>query len=81
MATGSGTAYITSSVEHPDHVIIVERQIYYVRFIEWFFSTPPLLLNLGLLAGLAWFDILTMLILGELMILCALMGGMITTSW
>jgi bacteriorhodopsin len=82
MATGSGRKIVHNGVEHlPGRTVIILREIFYVRFIEWFFSTPLILLNLALLSGLAWIDVFTMLILDELMILCALMGGLVTNSW
>jgi bacteriorhodopsin len=82
-ATGSGKGMIgpIKTPHHGEHADLYFREISYARFIEWFFTTPLILLNPALLAGLAWIDVFTMLILDEMMIVCALMGAFITTSW
>jgi bacteriorhodopsin len=86
MATGSGTVYIHAGVEHHhasggDYDVTIVRQIFYVHIIEFFFSSPLMLLNLALLAGLSWIDVITLMVIVELMTLCVLMGGTATNSW
>jgi bacteriorhodopsin len=86
MATGSGIIYARSGIEHhrssgEEHDVIIIRQIFCSRFIEWICTGPLILLTLALLAGLSWFDTLTVIILDELMILCCITGGVNPTSW
>jgi bacteriorhodopsin len=86
MATGSGKIYITAGVEHHhtsegDYDVVIIRQVFFTRFIEYIFSTPLVLLSLALLAGLAWIDIFTVIVVDELMVVCVLMGGVTTESW
>lgn len=45
------------------------RQIFYVRYIDWVITTPLLLMELGLTAGLPWNNILWILLLDEVMII------------
>jgi len=86
MATGSGTIFVISSTElhHStdggDYVLVLLRQIFYVRFIDFFFTTPLLLLNLALLCGLSWIDTLNMVLIDELVMVCVLMGAISHSS-
>ena len=54
--------------------------IFYVRFIEWFLTTPLILLNLALLAGLSWADVFSMVIADEMMIVSGFMAGVTSKS-
>jgi bacteriorhodopsin len=86
MASGSGKAYITAGVEHHhtsagDFDVVIVRQIFSTRFIEYYFSSPPILLYQGLLAGLSWIDIFTLVVLDWLMATCVLMGAWTAESW
>ena len=86
MATGSGTSFATVGVEH--HVttdgrgynMIISRQIFYVRYIEWILTTPLFLLNLALLAGLSWADIFAMIVVDMMMAVCCFMGAVTSKS-
>jgi len=86
MATGSGTTFATVGIEHYRNVggggydVIISRQIFYVRFIEWFLTTPLILLNLALLAGLSWADVFSMIIADEMMIVSGFMAGVTSKS-
>ena len=86
MATGSGTIFVIAGIEHHhskdagDYVLVLLRQIFYARFIDFFFTTPLLLLNLALLCGLSWVDTLNMVAINELLGVCGLMGAISHSS-
>ncbi|KAK5105751.1 hypothetical protein LTR62_002187 [Meristemomyces frigidus] len=50
------------------------REIFYVRYIDWFITTPLLLLDLLLTAGLPWPSILWTIFLDLVMIITGLVG-------
>jgi bacteriorhodopsin len=87
MATGSGKTYVLNKIEHHHLVgagpydILIYREVFYGRLIEWFLSSPFILLNLALLAGLAWIDVLIVLIADEMMMASGLMGAVVRQSW
>jgi bacteriorhodopsin len=82
MATGSGIIYLPNGVEHtPTGVVIILREIFYVRFMEHFFSGPVVVLYLTLLAGLSWIDTLAVLIIADILILCACMGALTSSPY
>jgi len=86
MATGSGVSFATVGIEH--HVttdgkgydVIISRQIFYVRYIEWTFIGPLYLLNLALLAGLPWADTFTMIVVDVMAAVCCFMGAVTSKS-
>ncbi|KAI9813861.1 MAG: ion channel activity [Thelocarpon impressellum] len=57
------------------------RQIFYVRYIDWFITTPLLLLDLLLTAGLPWPTILFTILLDEIMIVTGLVGALVKSSY
>lgn len=57
------------------------REIFYVRYIDWFVTTPLLLLDLLLTAGLPWPTILVTLLADEIMIVCGLVGALTQTRY
>lgn len=81
MATGDGVNYNkiveTTSHKHglPDTEDIVYRQVYWARYVDWSVTTPLLLLDLALLAGLAGANILVALVADEIMILTGLFAA------
>lgn len=80
MATGHGTAYhhvkVKESNKHvPDTVHDVYREVYYARYIDWSLTTPLLLLDLALLAGLSGADILVTIFADVIMILTGLFAA------
>jgi len=80
MATGHGVAYhhveVKESHKHvPDTVHEVARQVYYARYIDWSLTTPLLLLDLALLAGLSGADILVLIFADLIMILTGLFAA------
>lgn len=57
------------------------REIFYARYIDWFITTPLLLMDLLLTAGLPWPTILYTILLDEVMIATGLMGALVSTSY
>lgn len=59
----------------------INRSIFYVRYIDWFITTPLLLLDLLLTAGLPWPTILFTLLMDEIMIVTGLIGALVHSSY
>lgn len=57
------------------------RSIFYVRYIDWFITTPLLLLDLLLTAGMPWPTILWTIIIDEIMIITGLVGALVVSSY
>jgi len=57
------------------------REIFYVRYIDWFVTTPLLLLDLLLTAGLPWPTILYTILLDEVMVVTGLVGALVASSY
>jgi bacteriorhodopsin len=81
MATGGGICYhkIIVIEEHhkhiPDTKEIIYREVYWARYVDWFFTTPLLLLDLSLLAGLAGANILVAIVADVIMVLTGLFAA------
>ena len=80
MATGDGVSYkhttIVEQNKHaPDTVRHIYREVYYARYIDWSLTTPLLLLDLSLLAGLAGANILVAIVADVIMILSGLFAA------
>ena len=59
----------------------VNRSIYYVRYIDWVITTPLLLLDLMLTAGMPWPTILWTLLVDEIMIITGLVGALVASRY
>ncbi|KAI4183702.1 MAG: hypothetical protein LQ346_006253 [Caloplaca aetnensis] len=57
------------------------REIFYVRYIDWTITTPLLLLDLLLTAGLPWPTILYTILIDEIMIVTGLVGALVQSSY
>lgn len=57
------------------------REIFYARYIDWVITTPLLLLDLLLTAGLPTPTILITIFADEVMIVCGLIGALTRTSY
>ncbi|KAL8694256.1 MAG: hypothetical protein Q9218_001082 [Villophora microphyllina] len=57
------------------------REIFYVRYIDWTITTPLLLLDLLLTAGLPWPTVLYTILLDEIMIITGLIGALVQSSY
>lgn len=59
----------------------VNREIFYVRYIDWFITTPLLLLDLLLTAGMPWPTILWVILVDEVMIVTGLVGALVHSQY
>ncbi|KAL9103124.1 MAG: hypothetical protein Q9163_001804 [Psora crenata] len=57
------------------------REIFYVRYIDWVITTPLLLMDLLLTAGLPWPTILYTILIDEIMIVTGLVGALVTSTY
>lgn len=80
MATGHGVSLnkIVVRTQHdhvPDTYETVYRQVYYARYIDWAITTPLLLLDLGLLAGMSGAHIFMAIVADLIMVLTGLFAA------
>jgi len=80
MATGHGISYhhvkITESHKHvPDTTKDIYREVYWARYVDWSLTTPLLLLDLALLAGISGGHILLAIVADIIMILTGLFAA------
>lgn len=78
MATGSGISIHTTTIKETKlHVVteIVKRQVYWARYVDWSLTTPLLLTNLSLLAGLNGASILVLVVSDVVMVLTGLFAA------
>jgi len=80
MATGHGVALnkIVEREQHdhvPDTFTTTYREIYWARYVDWSITTPLLLLDLGLLAGMSGGHMIMMIIADIIMVLTGLFAG------
>ncbi|KAI1778325.1 opsin-1 [Hypoxylon cercidicola] len=78
MATGDGITshpYVNERSKHGAVTEIVKRDIYWVRYVDWSITTPLLLLDLCLLAGLNGASILVTVVSDVIMILAGLFAA------
>lgn len=80
MATGDGINYnkIVVKEEHkhvPDTYQVIYREVYWARYVDWSVTTPLLLLDLCLLAGLSGANILVAIVADIIMILTGLFAA------
>ncbi|KAL1305966.1 hypothetical protein AAFC00_004103 [Neodothiora populina] len=59
----------------------INREIFYVRYIDWFITTPLLLMDLLLTAGMPWPTILFVILVDEVMIVTGLVGALVRSSY
>jgi len=57
------------------------REIFYVRYIDWVITTPLLLLDLLLTAGLPWPTVLYTIFVDEIMIITGLVGALVSSQY
>ena len=57
------------------------RGIFYVRYIDWVITTPLLLMDLLLTAGLPWPTVLWVILVDEVMIITGLVGALVKSSY
>ncbi|KAK4983077.1 hypothetical protein LTR50_007429 [Elasticomyces elasticus] len=59
----------------------INREIFYVRYIDWFITTPLLLMDLLLTAAMPWPTILFIILVDEVMIVTGLVGALVKSSY
>lgn len=59
----------------------INREIFYVRYIDWFITTPLLLLDLLLTAGMPWPTVLWVIFVDWVMIVTGLVGALVRSSY
>ena len=57
------------------------REIFYVRYIDWFITTPLLLMDLLLTAGMPWPTIFFVVMADEIMIITGLIGALVRSVY
>lgn len=72
MATGIGESYIHEGKGATSPL----RQVFHARYIDWLFTTPLLLIDLTLLAGLPAGEIIVVVIADIIMIVTGLIAGL-----
>lgn len=81
MATGQGIGIHETKIhEHHENVdvgtdTLIRRQVFWARYVDWTLTTPLLLLDLGILAGLSGAHILMAVIADIIMILMGLFAA------
>lgn len=59
----------------------IDREIFYVRYIDWFITTPLLLMDLLLTAAMPWPTVLWVIMVDEMMIVTGLVGALVESSY
>lgn len=73
---GENKIVLTQSQKHfPDVKQVVYREVYWARYVDWSLTTPLLLLDLCLLAGLPGANILVAIVADVIMILTGLFAA------
>ncbi|EXJ79225.1 hypothetical protein A1O3_08726 [Capronia epimyces CBS 606.96] len=80
LATGDGISFNTYTVTEshkrvPDTHQTYKREVYWARYVDWSITTPLLLLDLALLAGLSGANILVAVVADIIMILTGLFAA------
>jgi len=80
MATGQGVVLnkIVEREQHdtvPDTFTTTYREIYWARYVDWSITTPLLLLDLGLLAGMSGGHMFMMIVADVIMVLTGMFAG------
>ncbi|RSL42146.1 hypothetical protein CEP54_015590 [Fusarium duplospermum] len=76
------TGGITMIAAISDHRVAgVYREIFHVRYIDWFITTPLLLMDLLLTAGMPWPTVLWVILVDWVMIVTGLMGALVKSSY
>jgi len=81
---GSDLGYTAVNVEFQrsdPSVSGTNRQVFYARYIDWFITTPLIILDLTLLAGLHWMNILFVVFLDWVMVISGLLGALTSTRY
>lgn len=80
MATGDGVTMVEFVVKEshkhvPDTIQIVQRSVYWARYVDWSVTTPLLLMDLAFFAGLSGANIVVTVVADLIMILTGLFAA------
>ncbi|KAF2727360.1 family A G protein-coupled receptor-like protein [Polyplosphaeria fusca] len=82
MGSNLGFTPIAVEMQRSDHKVSgLYREIFYVRYIDWFITTPLLLMDLLLTAGMPWPTILWVILVDWIMIVTGLVGALVQSSY
>jgi len=82
MASNLGYAVIDVEFVRSNPVVSgLTREVFYVRYIDWFVTTPLLLTDLLLTAGLPWPTVLYTILVDEVMIVTGLVGALVSSRY
>ena len=83
MASNLGWAAIPVEFQrHSNHLVSGDmRQVFYVRYIDWVITTPLLLLDLLLTAGIPTPTILFVILIDEIMVVTGLVGALVKSAY
>ena len=84
MGSNLGQVPIQAEFERPGRAAVAAagtREIFYARYIDWVITTPLLLLDLLLTAGVPTHTILATLLADEIMIVTGLIGALTQTTY
>ncbi|GFZ43678.1 Protein FDD123 [Saitozyma sp. JCM 24511] len=81
MASDLGATPIATEFSHHGRIAGVTRQIWYVRYIMFFITTPALLLMLVLASGLALSDIVTLVFFSLVFVVARLVGALVSSTY
>lgn len=75
MASGDGIGYHVTVDRDGDYTTEVHRQVYWARYVDWSLTTPLLLLDLALLAGISGGHTFIAIIADVIMVLTGLFAA------
>ncbi|EXL42469.1 hypothetical protein FOCG_14932 [Fusarium oxysporum f. sp. radicis-lycopersici 26381] len=82
MASNLGWTPIAVEFQRSDHRVAgIYREIFYARYIDWFLTTPLLLTDLLLTAGMPWPTVLWVILVDWVMIVTGLVGSLVKSSY
>lgn len=81
MGSNLGQVPIDAEFQRPLRAMAGTREIFYARYIDWVITTPLLLLDLLLTAGVPTHTILATLLADEIMIVTGLVGALTRTTY
>lgn len=64
-----------------DDVAGTERQVFWIRYVDWFFTGPLILLNVLLTAGVYWHTILYSILLYIVYVILLFVGSLVPTTY
>lgn len=82
MGSNLGWAPIAVEFQRSSHLVAGRyREIFYARYIDWFITTPLLLMDLLLTAGMPWPTVLYVILVDEIMIVTGLIGALVKSGY